>query len=322
VFVCGRRVRIPVLLLVFALSGSAVEAQVLYGSIVGVVKDAQGAAIPAASVTITAKDTNLTKETITGPAGDYNVPNVVPGRYDVKVSLTGFREFVQTDVPVTPGQISRVDVKLDIGNLAETVTVASDVQLLQTDKTDVHTELKSKEITNLPLNQYRNYQSLINLVPGATPGTFQNAQTDTPGRSLRTNVNGADGQNNNTRIDGASSVNIWLPHHAGYVAPAETIETVNISTNNFDAAQGMAGGAARQGMPRSGSSICSRTARPGGCGRRPPEEGPGIIGPLVVPRGSSCDTSLSRSPPPSLPSSSLPPWPARCSTASARRAAS
>ena len=253
-FVCGRRVRIPVLLLVFALSGSAVEAQVLYGSIVGVVKDAQGAAIPAASVTITAKDTNLTKETITGPAGDYNVPNVVPGRYDVKVSLTGFREFVQTDVPVTPGQISRVDVKLDIGNLAETVTVASDVQLLQTDKTDVHTELKSKEITNLPLNQYRNYQSLINLVPGATPGTFQNAQTDTPGRSLRTNVNGADGQNNNTRIDGASSVNIWLPHHAGYVAPAETIETVNISTNNFDAAQGMAGGAAITLITKSGTN--------------------------------------------------------------------
>jgi len=88
----------------------------------------------------------------------------------------------------------------------------------------VHTELRSKEITNLPLNQYRNYQTLINLVPGATPATFQNAQTDTPGRSLRTNINGADGQNNNTRIYGASSVNIWLPHHAGYIAPAETIE--------------------------------------------------------------------------------------------------
>ena len=121
------------------------------------------------------------------------------------------------------------------------MTVESAAQLLQTDKSDLHTELKAKEIINLPLNQYRNYQALINLVPGATPATFQNAQTDTPGRSLRTNVNGMDGQNNNTRIDGASSVNIWLPHHAGYVAPAETIDTVNIATNNFDAAAGHGG---------------------------------------------------------------------------------
>jgi hypothetical protein len=242
------------------LTAPALEAQVLYGSVVGHVKDAQGAAIPAATVTVTSKETNLTRETVTNEAGEYTIPNVVPGPYDVKVSLTGFREANQTGVPVTAGQISRVDVKLEIGSLTETVTVASDAQLLQTDKADLHTELKSKEITNLPLNQYRNYQSLINLVPGATPATFQNAQTDTPGRALRTNVNGADGQNNNTRIDGASSVNIWLPHHTGYVAPAETIDTVNISTNNFDAGQGMAGGAAITLITKSGTNTLKGSA--------------------------------------------------------------
>ena len=110
--VCGRRLGIPVVLLSIVLTGSAVEAQVLYGTIVGVVKDAQGATIPAATVTITAKDTNLTKETVTGPEGDYNIPNVPPGRYDVKVSLTGFREFVQTDVPLSAGQISRIDINV------------------------------------------------------------------------------------------------------------------------------------------------------------------------------------------------------------------
>ena len=243
-----------------ALAPNIARAQVLYGSIVGAVKDAQGAAIPAATVVITNKETNLTREAVTGTEGDYTLANVLPGQYDVKVTLSGFREFVQTNVPVTAGQISRIDVKLEIGALTETVTVASDAQLLQTDKSDLHTELKSKEITNLPLNQYRNYQTLINLVPGATPATFQNAQTDTPGRSLRTNINGADGQNNNTRIDGASSVNIWLPHHAGYVAPAETIDTVNISTNNFDAAQGMAGGAAITVITKSGTNALKGSA--------------------------------------------------------------
>jgi len=71
------------------------------------------------------------------------------------------------NVPVRVGQISRVDVTLEIGTLTETVTVQSRAELLQTDTADVHTELKAKEITSLPLNQYRNYQTLINLVPGA-----------------------------------------------------------------------------------------------------------------------------------------------------------
>ena len=230
------------------------HAQILYGSIVGVVQDAQGSSIPAATVTIVNKDTNLTRETVSNENGEYTLANVQPGRYDVKIGLQGFREFVKTNVPVTAGQISRVEAKLEIGSLSETVTVESAAQLLQTDKSDLHTELKAKEIVNLPLNQYRNYQALINLVPGATPATFQNAQTDTPGRALSTNVNGTNRNNNNTRIDGASSVNIWLPHHTGYVAPAETIDTVNISTNNFDASQGMAGGAAITLVTKSGTN--------------------------------------------------------------------
>ena len=91
-------------------------------------------------------------------------------------------------------------------------------------------------------------------MPGATPAQFQNAEIDTPGRSLRTWVNGTQPNSNATRIDGAVSVNVWLPHHVGYVQPAETIETVNISTNNFDADQGMAGGAAVTVVTKSGTN--------------------------------------------------------------------
>jgi outer membrane receptor protein involved in Fe transport len=231
-----------------------VHAQILYGSIVGNVTDAQGAIVPSAVVTVTHKETNLTRETTSNEQGVYTLANAAPGTYDVKVSLSGFREFLKTSVPVAAGQISRVDVRLELGALSETVTVQSEAQLLQTDKADVHSVLKAAEIVNLPLNQYRNYQALINLVPGAMPATFQNDQTDTPGRALRTQVNGMNPNNNNTRLDGASSVNIWLPHHVGYVAPAETIETVNISTNNFDAGQGMAGGASVTLITKSGTN--------------------------------------------------------------------
>lgn len=249
-----RPLAVCVAIVAASLAAIPVHAQVLYGSIVGNVTDDQGAIVPGATVTVTNKGTNLTRDGVTNAEGTYNVPNIGPGSYDVKVSLQGFREFIRSGVPVTSGQISRVDVRLAVGALAETVTVTSDAQLLQTDKADLHTVLKAEEIINLPLNQYRNYQTLINLVPGATPATFQNDQTDTPGRSLRTFVNGTNPNTNNTRLDGASSVNIWLPHHVGYVAPAETIDTVNISTNNFDAGQGMAGGAAVTLITKSGTN--------------------------------------------------------------------
>ena len=85
-------------------------AQILYGSIVGVVKDAQGAVMPGATVTIVNRETNLTRETTSDAQGNYSLGNVLPGPYDVKVSLQGFREAVRSSVPVTIGQISRVDV--------------------------------------------------------------------------------------------------------------------------------------------------------------------------------------------------------------------
>ncbi len=232
-----------VLLGCLILSGNSI-AQVLYGSVVGNIKDSSGATIPGATVTITNKATSLTRDVQTSPDGSYSIVNVLPGTYDVKVTLQGFRESVKTDVPVSAGTISRIDMTLEVGQLSETVTVASPVQLLQTDKADVHTELKAKEITNLPLPAYRNYQSLLNLVPGATPAALHNSLTDTPGRSLRTFVNGQNPNANMTKSDGATNVNLWLPHHTMYVAPAETIESVNVSTDNFDAEQGMAGGAA------------------------------------------------------------------------------
>ena len=168
--------------------------------------------------------------------------------------MQGFRENVRSNVPVTIGQISRVDMSLEIGTLTETVTVASAAQLLQTDKADVSTELRSAEITAMPLNRFRNYQALVNLVPGTTPMAFGNAETDTPARSLATNVNGQANTNNSTRTDGATNMNIWLPNHNMYISPAETIDTVNVSTSSFDAEQGMAGGAAVTVITKSGTN--------------------------------------------------------------------
>jgi hypothetical protein len=231
-----------------------VQAQVLYGSIVGNVADTTKAPVPGATVTLIHKETNLARESSTSSEGSYRFVNVQPGTYTVRVALAGFKESVKENVPVSANAISRVDFGLEVGQLTEAVTVQSEQKLLQTDSGSVTAELKAKEITSLPLGNYRNYQTLLNLVPGTTPAGFQNAVTDTPARALTTNVNGTARNSNNTRVDGTTNVFIWLPHHALYVAPAETVDTVNISTDNFDAEQGMAGGAAVNVITKSGTN--------------------------------------------------------------------
>ncbi|HEY6548128.1 MAG TPA: carboxypeptidase-like regulatory domain-containing protein, partial [Vicinamibacteria bacterium] len=205
-------------------------------------------------MTATNAGTGFKADVVSDTAGSYAFRNLPPGNYDLTVSLAGFRELRHTGMRVSAGNPVRLDLKLQVGSLSEALTVEGASALLQTEKADLSTLITSKEVTNLPLNQFRNYQSLLNLVPGATPAQFQNAEIDTPGRALRTNVNGTQPNSNAFRIDGAVSMNIWLPHHVGYVNSAETIETVNVSTNNFDADQGMAAGAAVTVVTKSGTN--------------------------------------------------------------------
>jgi hypothetical protein len=230
------------------------HAQQLYGSIVGQVSDPQGAALPGVAVTATNSGTGLKVEAVTDGTGTYNFRNLPPGTYDLAAALTGFKELRQTGLAVTAGNPRRVDLTLQLGGMQETVNVTAESTIIKTENAELNTELSSKAVTTLPLNQYRNYQQLLNLVPGATPTMFQNAEIDTPGRSLRTFVNGTQPNSNTTRVDGAVSVNIWLPHHVGYVQPAETIDTVNVATNSFDADVGMAGGAAQTVVTKSGTN--------------------------------------------------------------------
>src|SRR6266705_5565496 len=229
-------------------------AQVLYGSVTGTVTDQTGAGVPKAHVVLTNRATNVQREADADDTGHYVVIDVSPGNYDLTVKAGGFKPLTQTNLTVTANTVTNADAKLQVGAVSEQVTVEASAVTLQTEKTDLHTELSEKAILDMPLNQYRNYQTLINLVPGATPGVFQNAIADTPERALSTNINGTNRNNNNTRVDGATDVFVWLPHHTVYVPPAETIQEVNISTNNFDPEQGMTGGAAITVITKSGTN--------------------------------------------------------------------
>src|ERR1700693_2924067 len=155
-----------------AAPASRLKAQVLYGSIVGTVQDATGAVGTEATVSIVNTGTGQTHTSTTSSAGVYSLTNLLEGSYDLTVTAKGFRPYTRKAVTVTVNTVRREDISLEVGQVSEGITVEASAQSLQTDKTDVHTDLSADVVQNRPLPHYRNYQSLINLVPGATPGVL------------------------------------------------------------------------------------------------------------------------------------------------------
>ena len=238
------------------LSAVPAGAQVLYGSVTGTVTDPQGYRVPGASVVITAPATGLKRDTTTNNEGEYNIVNVQPGTYDIRISMgTNFKAFERRGIDIRQGDIARVDTQLQAGTVTDVVNVVSESELLQTDKADTSTKLDSVQVTNLPLDAYRNYQALVVLVPGTLPDLrTPNAESDTPQRTITFTTNGQTMAANQNLTDGAANVNLWLPNHNAYVAPAETIETVNIATSSMSAEQGNAAGAAITVTTKSGTN--------------------------------------------------------------------
>jgi hypothetical protein len=228
---------------------------VLYGSLVGNVKDPSDAAVEGATVTLTSIDTRQSRETTTSAEGAFDFATLPPGNYELRVSRPGFNTATETGIVVAANNIMRLDLKLKVGTVSESVEVSATGALLQTDKADVHNELTTDQLENLPLSYGRNYQSLFITQPGF--GGIQSSYNSTPSnpsKALVFNVNGASFNINNTRIDGAQSINVWLPHESAYVPTLEAIQTVNAVTGSFDAETGLAGGAAIYVQTKSGTN--------------------------------------------------------------------
>ncbi|HEX5604021.1 MAG TPA: TonB-dependent receptor [Pyrinomonadaceae bacterium] len=233
-------------------------AQVLYGSLVGNVTDPNGAAVSGAKVELTNVATGDVRTIMTDDRGAYSLNDLQVGVYKIAISRSSFKTTVKEGVRIDANKTYRFDAQLEIGGLEETVLITAGLDAtLQTDRADVNVTQTARQINNLPLfgSVGRNYQSMLQLIPGATRGTgsfFLNANGNgednsaagNPQRSISYNVNGVSRLQNNTKIDGASIIYPWLPTNTVYVPPAEAIQEVNIVTNAFDAEQGLAGGAA------------------------------------------------------------------------------
>jgi hypothetical protein len=219
------------------------------------VTDSSNATIADAKVSFHNRDTGQNRETVTNESGQYSFADVPTGTYDVTFQKTGFSVVTRTGVLVSINSVSRINVAMRVGDVTETLRVSAEPALLQTDSSQVQSEISARSPENVPIPSGRNYQQMFRFLPGVTPPANAHSIASNPTRALTFNVNGAGNASNTTRIDGATSTNVQLPWVSSYVPTLESIETVEVATNSFDAEQGLAGGAVINVHTKSGTNM-------------------------------------------------------------------
>jgi hypothetical protein len=240
------------LFLAIAASPATARAQTGAASLTGIVSDQTGAPVPGATVTATKQDTNVTYTAVSNEAGNYTLTSVPLGTYVVKAELTGFRTAVTKPIQVEAKQIVRLDFKLDVGTVAESIEVTGQSPILQTESSTVGSVLSGTTVGALPLNG-RNTGQLSLLLPGAVtpnPSTFTAIRNFGGGRPY---VNGNREQTNNYTIDGVD-MNESIDNLVAYQPSPDALAQISVETNNYGADTGNVAGAVISNVIKSGSN--------------------------------------------------------------------
>src|SRR4051812_13231737 len=232
---------------------STAAAQAVTGTLLGNITDSSGGAVPGATVTATDVDKNISRTAVSNESGYYIFSSLPNGTYTVDAELQGFRKMARQGVKVDVNTTVRVDLALSVGQMTEEVTVAAESPALQTDRTDTGRILESKMISELPLTFNRNFQSLTMTVPGVTRPHREHSQFFNSQDSLRYEVNGQPGMASNTLIEGLDD-NQKTGLLQVIIPAADALETVSISTSNYDAEFGRSGGAVTNVTLKSGTN--------------------------------------------------------------------
>ncbi|HKE25729.1 MAG TPA: TonB-dependent receptor [Bryobacteraceae bacterium] len=225
---------ISLLMLAAILLVVSLAAQEVTAAINGAVTDPSGAAIAGAQVIATDVDRGSKFSATTGIGGNYSLPRLPVGRYEVRVENAGFQTAIKKDVTLVLNQVAELNFQLQIGNVGQTVEVTSAAPLLQTEQTQVNTVMETNAILAIPL-QSRNYQQLALLTPGAvttSPASFNGGQTTF--NSGRPDINGNREQANYYLLDGMDN-NEFVDNNVAYSPNVDAINEFNVITNNPNA---------------------------------------------------------------------------------------
>ncbi len=238
------------------LGASLAQAQVSKGTFTGMVADQSGAIIPGATITITSEATGVSTNVKTNADGLYTVPALLPGFYSLKAEASGFKALVNAHIELTVGYTQRVDFKLELGQMTQTVTVEGQAPLVDTESNRLSELITASQVQNLPLNG-RNVFQMINLAPGAinTTGLI----TEPGSRGLTTSVvNGARVNMNNYILDGISDKG--LSGGSNTQPSVDTVQEFRVDTEALSAEYGSTVGAVTTVVLKSGSNQFHGTA--------------------------------------------------------------
>ena len=219
------------------------------GTIVGTVKDNSGAVVVNATVTVRDQATNASRTVQTNGSGDYTVPLLPPGTYEVVIENTGFSPVVFKNMALAVDQTVRLDASLQVGGASEQVTVTAAEPLVQTDTSTMGQVVDQGQIQTLPLNE-RNFVAFALLVPGAQLPS-EGSLDSTQGQAL--SVNGARESANNFLLDGVDNQDLVINQYT--VLPmTDAIAEFKVQSSTYSAEFGRSGGAQINVVLKSGTN--------------------------------------------------------------------
>ncbi len=247
--------RFPVFILLLLICPLVALAQQGTAEIGGKVVDPQGAVLPGVSIVLTNEDTGVVRETMSTADGSYFASQMIPGRYRITAKLEGFRALDRRGVTLTVGQTTNLDLPMEVGALAETLTVTGEAPLIDLSSAEIGGHISAAEITELPAFS-RSYMAFVGNVPGAVFVPTEGFLNDTM------LANGQSAAANSVSMDGATNIDDLRGSNVGGQArvPNEALQEVQVITNQFDAEYGRASGAVINAVTKSGTNSFSGAA--------------------------------------------------------------
>jgi len=223
-------------------------AQSQTGRITGRITDPAGAAVPAAEVIATERDTGVATKGQSSATGVYTIPFLPPGRYHVEVSHPGFKKFERPNIALGTSEVVPLDIQLELGNLAETITVEATAPLLESTTSDVGQSIEAKTVADMPLNG-RRALSLVSLSAATVWVNY--------GGEAKPNFSLAGGrvQSQMFWIDGGGGQNMRMG--VGQVdidPPVEVIREFRVMQNTYSAEYGGSAGGLIVSTTKSGTN--------------------------------------------------------------------
>lgn len=248
------------LLLLFC-TASFLVAQNDRGTITGTVQDPAGAVVPNANVVATSVDTAAEFKTVTTATGNYTIPSLPAGVYNLSVEAPGFKKITQNGIEVQVAQVARIDIKLQVGSTTESITITAEAPLLQTENAQQSMVVTDERMNDLPLNFGGGGSSTGSIRSPyqfnvLSPGVSSNASGDTA------NVNGLQASTFRVQVDGQDATS---QNDIGWTSTVaqpsvDMIQEFSLQTSNFAAEYGQIGGGLYNFTTKSGTNNLHGTA--------------------------------------------------------------